>query len=67
MLSVDAARSDEETQKTLESLSNTVLGLSAKLVLSSLRVKQLSESLHEQEERRKRHSGLNLNWIQQGL
>jgi len=54
MLSVDSARSDEKTQKTLERLSDTVLGLSAKLVLSNLRVKHLSESLHKQEERKKR-------------
>ena len=54
MLSVDAARSDEKTQKTLERLSDTVLGLSAKLVLSNLRVKHLSESLNEQGERKKR-------------
>ena len=54
MLGVDAARSDEKTQKTLERLSDTVLGLSAKLVLSNLRVKHLSESLNEQEERKKR-------------
>ena len=54
MLSVDAARSEEKTQKTLEWLSDTVLGLSAKLVLSNLRVKHLSESLNEQEERKKR-------------
>ena len=54
MLSVDAARSDEKTQKTLERLSDTVLGLSAKLVLSNLRVKHLGESLHEQEGRKKK-------------
>ena len=54
MLSVDSARSDEKTQTTLERLSDTVLGLSAKLVLSNLRVKHLSESLHKQEERKKR-------------
>lgn len=54
MLGADSARSDGKTQKTLERLSDTVLGLSAKLVLSNLRVKHLSESLHEQEERKKR-------------
>jgi hypothetical protein len=35
MLNIDSARSDNKTQKTLERLSDTVLGLSAKLVLSS--------------------------------
>ena len=54
MLSVDAARSDGKTQKTLDRLSDTVLGLLAKLMLSNLRVKHLSESLNEQEERKKR-------------
>jgi hypothetical protein len=53
-LSVDSARSDDKTQKTLKRLCDTVLGLSAKLVLSNLRVKHLSESLHKQGERKKR-------------
>lgn len=35
-------------------MSDTVLGLSAKLVLSNLRVKHLSESVHKQDEWKKR-------------
>lgn len=54
MLNVDSARSDNKTQKTLERLSDTVLGLSAKLVLSNLRVKHLSESLHKEEGRKRK-------------
>jgi len=41
-------------QKTLERLSDTVLGLSAKLVMSNLRVKHLSESLHKEEGRKRK-------------
>merc|ERR1712070_161628 len=54
MLNVNSAHGDDKTQKTLERLSDTVLGLSAKLVLSNLRVKHLSESLHEEEGRKKK-------------
>jgi hypothetical protein len=54
MINVNSARSDNETQKTLERLGDTVLSLSAKLVLSNLRVKHLGESLHEQEGRKKK-------------
>ena len=54
MLNINSAHSDNKTRKTLERLSDTVLGLSAKLVLSDLRVKHLSESLHEEEGRKKK-------------
>jgi hypothetical protein len=54
MLNVDSARSDNKTQKTLERLSDTVLGHSAKLVLSDLKVKHLSESLHKEEGRKRK-------------
>jgi AraC-like DNA-binding protein len=54
MLNVGSARSDNKTQKTLERLSDAVLGLSAKLVLANLRVKHLSESLQDEEGRKKR-------------
>jgi hypothetical protein len=54
MLSASSAYSDCKTQKTLGKLSDTVLGLSAKLVLANLRVKHLSESLRMEEGRKKR-------------
>lgn len=54
MLNVESARSDNKTQETLGRLSDTVLGLSAKLVLSDLRVKRLSESLRQEEGRKKK-------------
>merc|ERR1712070_1024832 len=54
MLNVNSAHGDDKTQKTLERLSDTVLGLSAKLVLSNLRAKHLSESLREEEGRKKK-------------
>merc|ERR1712070_722608 len=54
MLNVNSAHGDDKTQKTLERLSDTVLGLSAKLVLSDLRVKHLSESLRKEEGRKKK-------------
>ncbi|KAI6788227.1 hypothetical protein KC361_g9166 [Hortaea werneckii] len=54
ILNVSSARSDKKTQKTLERLSDTVLGLSAKLVLSNLKVKHLSESLSDEKTRKKR-------------
>lgn len=54
MLNVNSAHGDDKTQKMLERLSGTVHGLSAKLVWSNLRVKHLSESLHEEEGRKKK-------------
>jgi membrane protein involved in colicin uptake len=54
MLNVDSAHRANKTRETLERLSDTVLGLSAKLVLSNLRVKHFSESLREEEGRKKR-------------
>ena len=54
ILNVSSAKSDKKTQKTLERLSDTVLGLSAKLVLSNLEVKHLSETLNDEKKRKKR-------------
>lgn len=54
MLNVNSAHSDNKTRKTLERLSDTVLGLSAKLVFSNLRVKHLGGSLHGKEGRKKK-------------
>lgn len=54
VLNVTAAKNDKKTQRTLEKLSDTVLGLLAKLVLSNLKVKQLSGSLNDEKKRRKR-------------
>lgn len=54
ILNVSSAKGDKKTQKTLERLSDTVLGLSAKLVLSNLEVKHLSESLDDVKKRKKR-------------
>jgi hypothetical protein len=45
-------RPQNKTQKTLERLNDMVLSLSAKLVLSKLRVEQLNESLHTEGERK---------------
>jgi hypothetical protein len=46
--------SDRKTQRTLEKLSDTVLGLSAKLTLSRLRNKQLSTALRQEQKKKKR-------------
>ena len=54
MLNASSSHSDYKTQKMLQRLGDTVLGLSAKLVLANLRVKHLSESLCEEEERKKK-------------
>ena len=54
MLNASSSHSDYKTQKTLQRLGDTVLGLSAKLVLANLRVKHLSESLYEEEGRKKK-------------
>lgn len=49
------ARSDSSSaQKTLERLSDTVSGLSAKLMLSNLKVKHLNEALSNENKKKKR-------------
>jgi transcription-repair coupling factor (superfamily II helicase) len=48
------AGSDRKTQRTLEKLSDTVLGLSAKLTLSRLRNKQLGTALRQEQKKKKR-------------
>ena len=54
MLNASSSHSDYKTQKTLQRLGDTVLGLSAKLVLANLRVKHLSESFYKEEGRKKK-------------
>jgi hypothetical protein len=54
VLNATSARSHPRAQKTIEKLSDTLLSLSAKLVLSNLGNKQLSEALKRQKGRKKR-------------
>jgi hypothetical protein len=53
-LNSSVPRSDRKTQRTLEKLSNTVLGLSAKLTLSRLRNKQLDTAFRQEQKKKKR-------------
>lgn len=54
VLNSSVAGSDRKTQRTLMKLSDTVLGLSAKLTLSRLRNKQLGTALRQEQKRKKR-------------
>ena len=54
VLNATSARSHPRAQKTIEKLGNTLLSLSAKLILSNLENKQLSEALNRQKGRKKR-------------
>jgi hypothetical protein len=54
VLNSSVAGSDRKTQRTLEKLSDTVLGLSAKLTLSKLRNKQLGTALRQEQKKKKR-------------
>lgn len=54
VLNNSVAGSDRKTQRTLEKLGDTVLGLSAKLTLSRLRNKQLGTALRLEQRKKKR-------------
>jgi hypothetical protein len=54
VLNAASARSHPRAKRTIEKLGDTLLSLSAKLVLSNLENKQLSEALNRQKGRKKR-------------
>lgn len=58
VLNAPSARSHPRAQKTIEKLGDTLLSMSAKLVLSNLENKQLGEALTRQRGRKREKVGL---------